>query len=122
MRYFCLIFMLVLGPWLRYMPLAALAAVLLIVAWNMADIESFKHLLQGPIGDRAVLLLTFTLTVMFDLTIAIEVGLVFAAFLFMHRMAEVVSLKSDVSFLEEDQDVPDSLSAPNQQRASFPRG
>ena len=117
---FLLLFVLALGPWLKYVPLAALAAVLLIVAWNMAEIESFKHLLQGPVGDRAVLLLTFTLTVMFDLTIAIEVGLVLASFLFMHRMSEVVSLKSDVSFLEEDQDAPDSPE-PNQ-RAELPPG
>ena len=117
---FLLLFMLALGPWLKYVPLAALAAVLLIVAWNMAEIESFKHLLQGPVGDRAVLLLTFALTVMFDLTIAIEVGLVLASFLFMHRMAEVVSLKSDVSFLEEDQDAPDSLAEPNQRAELTP--
>jgi SulP family sulfate permease len=116
---FLLLFMLALGPWLKYVPLAALAAVLLIVAWNMAEIESFKHLLQGPIGDRVVLLLTFTLTVMSDLTVAIEVGLVLAAFLFMHRMAEVVSLKADVSFLEEDEDAPDSLAQSNQ-RAQLP--
>jgi len=118
---FLLVFMLALGPWLKYVPLAALAAVLLIVAWNMAEIESFKHLLQGPMGDRAVLLLTFALTVMFDLTIAIEVGLVLAMFLFMHSMANVVSLKSDVSFLEEGEDAPDSLAEPNQ-RAELPPG
>jgi SulP family sulfate permease len=118
---FLLLFMLTLGPWLKYVPLAALAAVLLIVAWNMAEIESFKHLLQGPVGDRAVLLLTFTLTVMFDLTIAIEVGLVLASFLFMHRMTEVVSLKSDISFLEEDEDAPDAPTEFNQ-RAELPPG
>jgi sulfate permease, SulP family len=116
-----LLFMLALGPSLKYVPLAVLAAVLLIVAWNMAEIESFKHLLQGPMGDRVVLLLTFTLTVMFDLTIAIEVGLVLAAFLFMHRMAEIVSMKSDVSFLEEDEDAPDSP-ADSYQRSHLPLG
>jgi sulfate permease, SulP family len=119
---FLLIFVLALGPWLKYVPLAALAAVLLLVAWNMAEIESFRHLLHGPVEDRAVLLVTFALTVMVDLTVAIEVGLVLAAFLFMHRMAEVVSIKSDVSFLEEDRDVPDSLDAPSRQRASLPPG
>jgi SulP family sulfate permease len=118
---FLLLFMLALGPWLKFVPLAALAAVLLIVAWNMAEIESFKHLLQGPLGDRVVLLLTFILTVMFDLTIAIEVGLVLAAFLFMNRMAEVVSLKSDVSFAEEDEDAPDSLTE-SDQRSQLPQG
>jgi SulP family sulfate permease len=116
-----LLFMLALGPSLKYVPLAVLAAVLFIVAWNMAEIESFKHLLQGPMGDRVVLLLTFTLTVMFDLTIAIEVGLVLAAFLFMHRMAEIVSMKSNVSFLEEDEDAPDSL-ADSYQRSHLPPG
>jgi SulP family sulfate permease len=99
---FLLLFMLLLAPWMRFIPLAALAAVLLIVAWNMAEIESFKHLMQGPMGDRAVLLLTFVLTVMVDLTVAIEVGLVLAAFLFMHRMSEVVAMRSNVSLLEED--------------------
>ena len=80
---FLLGFMLLLAPLMSYVPLAVLAAVLLVVAWNMAELESFKHLLQGPVGDRIVLLLTFALTVAFDLTIAIEVGLVLAAFLFM---------------------------------------
>jgi SulP family sulfate permease len=118
---FLLLFMLVLAPWMSYVPLAALAAVLLIVAWNMAEIESFKHLLQGPVGDRVVLLLTFALTVMFDLTVAIEVGLVLAAFLFMHRMSEVVALESNVSMLEEDAD--DSVRRTDStQRAQLPHG
>jgi sulfate permease, SulP family len=101
---FLLLFMLVLAPWMRYIPLASLAAVLLVVAWNMAEIDSFKHLLRGPVGDRAVLLLTFALTVVFDLTIAIEVGLVLAAFLFMHRMSEVVAMKSQTLIDEEVDD------------------
>jgi SulP family sulfate permease len=118
---FLLIFMLLLAPWMSYIPLAALAAVLLIVAWNMAEIESFKHLLQGPMGDRVVLLLTFALTVMVDLTIAIEVGLVLAAFLFMHRMSEVVAMRSNVSLFEED--VADSESPRDaEQRAQLPPG
>jgi sulfate permease, SulP family len=118
---FLLAFMLVLAPWMRYIPLAALAAVLLLVAWNMAEIESFRHLLQGPVGDRVVLLLTFALTVMFDLTVAIEVGLVLAAFLFMHRMSEVVAVESDVSLLEEDAD-DDASGAEPSQRAQLPPG
>jgi len=113
---FLLVFMLVLAPWLRYIPLAALAAVLLIVAWNMAEFASFKHLMQGPIGDRAVLLLTFGLTVMFDLTVAIEVGLVLAAFLFMHRMSEVVAIGSDVSLVDEDVDDYAGATQPSQRK------
>ncbi len=101
---FLLLFVLALAPLMSYVPLAVLAAVLVMVAWNMAEIESFRHLMSGPIGDRVVLLLTFALTVAFDLTVAIEVGLVLASFLFMHRMSEVVAMESHVSLLEEDQD------------------
>lgn len=118
---FLLAFMLLLAPWMSYIPLAALAAVLVIVAWNMAEIDSFRHLMTGPIGDRAVLLLTFVLTVAFDLTVAIEVGLVLAAFLFMHRMSEVVAISSDVTLLDEDAD--DFSAAPQaSQRAQLPAG
>jgi sulfate permease, SulP family len=87
---FVLLFMLVLAPLADYIPLASLAAVLVIVAWNMSEIERFRHLMRAPWGDRIVLLLTFGLTVAVDLTFAIEVGVVLAAVLFMHRMAEVV--------------------------------
>jgi SulP family sulfate permease len=104
---FLLAFMLLLAPLMGYVPLAVLAAVLLVVAWQMSDIESFRHLLQGPMGDRAVLLATFALTVMFDLTVAIEVGLVLAAFLFMHRMSEVVELESRVSLLDDEDGAED---------------
>lgn len=91
---FLLLFMLVAAPLMAYVPLAALAAVLVVVAWNMSEIEQFKHLMRGHWGDRLVLLVTFALTVAFDLTVAIEVGVVLAAFLFMHRMSEVVSVSN----------------------------
>lgn len=118
---FLLLFVLVLAPMMSYVPLAALAAVLVIVAWNMAEIDSFKHLMSGPIGDRVVLLATFGLTVAFDLTVAIEVGLVLTAFLFMHRMSEVVAVQSDVSMIEEDQDDFTRPASPDQ-RAQLPAG
>jgi SulP family sulfate permease len=117
---FLLLFMLVLAPLMSYVPLAALAAVLVVVAWNMAEIESFRHLMSGPIGDRVVLLLTFGLTVVFDLTVAIEVGIVLASFLFMHRMSEVVAMESNVSLIEEDQ--ADADSSEPDQRAYLPNG
>ena len=113
---FLLVFMLLLAPLMGYVPLAVLAAVLLVVAWQMSDIESFRHLLHGPVGDRAVLLATFALTVMFDLTVAIEVGLVLAAFLFMHRMSEVVELESHVSLLDEEEDGAEDID----QRSQLP--
>lgn len=82
-----------LGPLMSFVPLASLAAVLVIVAWNMSEQERFRHLLGGPVGDRIVLLATFLLTVLVDLTVAIEAGIVMASLIFMHRMAETTALK-----------------------------
>jgi SulP family sulfate permease len=118
---FLLAFMLLLAPWMRYVPMAALAAVLVVVAWNMAEFNHIKHLLRGPRGDAAVLLVTFVLTVAFDLTIAIEVGVVLAAFLFMHRMAEVVEVDRHVRLIDDDQ-VDSAPSGDVDQRAALPEG
>lgn len=93
---YLMLFMLMLAPLMRYVPLAALAAVLLVVAWNMSEFENFRNTLSAPKGDRLVLLLTFLLTVFIDLTIAIEVGIVVAAFVFMFRMADAVEVSSGV--------------------------
>src|ERR1700724_3945985 len=92
------------APMAKFIPLAVLSAVLVMVAWYMAEIESFRHLLRGPLGERMVLLVTFGLTVAFDLTVAIEVGIVLAAFLFMHSMSEIVAVESHVTLVEEDED------------------
>jgi MFS superfamily sulfate permease-like transporter len=91
-------------PLASYMPLASLAAVLVIVAWNMSEIDKFRSLLSAPSGDAVVLLVTFFLTVMVDLTVAIQVGVVMAAILFMHRMAQVVQVEKGVGFLQGDVD------------------
>ncbi len=117
---FLLLFMLVAAPLMAYVPLAALAAVLVVVAWNMSEIEQFKHLLRGHWGDRLVLLVTFGLTVAFDLTVAIEVGVVLAAFLFMHRMSEVVSV-SNVSEGQDELSDTDDGEEPDQ-RDRLPPG
>ncbi len=118
---FLLAFMLLLAPLIRYVPLATLAAILVIVAWNMAEFASFRHLMTGPFGDRIVLLLTFGLTVAFDLTIAIQVGVVLAAFLFMHRMGNVVAVGANVKLLDYDQ--VDVIHRPDpDQRAQLPPG
>jgi sulfate permease, SulP family len=101
---FLLLFMLLLTPLISYVPLAALAAVLVVVAWNMSEIDRFRYLMRAPAGDRTVLLLTFALTVMIDLTVAISVGVVLAAMLFMHRMAEAVAIQSHSAMIERDQD------------------
>jgi SulP family sulfate permease len=93
---FLLLFMMVAAPLASYVPLASLAAVLVIVAWNMSEQHKLRHMLAtAPVGERVVLLVTFALTVLVDLTLAIEVGVVLAAILFMHGMAEAVSLTSE---------------------------
>lgn len=74
---------------LYHIPLASLAAVLAVVAWDMSELHRFKRLLHAPKIDSAVLLLTFGLTVFVDLTVAVQVGVVLSSLLFMKRMSEV---------------------------------
>ena len=82
-------------PLAALIPMTTLAAVLLVVAWNMADWESFFHLCKtAPKSDVIVLVATFLLTVFFDLVVAIEVGVVLASMLFMKRMAETADVKA----------------------------
>lgn len=89
------IILLVLMPLAALIPMTTLAAVLLVVAWNMADWHSFAHLCKtAPKSDVIVLVATFLLTIFFDLVVAIEVGVVLAAMLFMKRMAETADIKA----------------------------
>ncbi len=80
------------GRWVSLIPLAALAAILIVVAYHMSEWRTFRSLLRSPGSDVLVLLSTFLLTVFVDITVAIEVGMVLAAFLFMKRMAEVTNV------------------------------
>ncbi len=83
-----------LAPMAAHIPLAALAAILFYVAWNMSDVRRFSHVLKtAPRPDVAILLLTFTLTVITDLVVAVNVGVVLASLLFMRRMAQSVSIE-----------------------------
>jgi SulP family sulfate permease len=85
---FVLVAMLLLAPLLAYLPMATLAALLLMVAWNMSDLKHFTHILRvAPKSDVIVLLACFGLTVIFDMVIAVSVGIVLASLLFMQRMA-----------------------------------
>lgn len=87
---FLLAAMLALSPLLRYIPMAALAALLLMVAWRMAEVKHFVHIARvAPTSDVAVLLTCFGLTVVFDMVVGVTVGIVLAALLFMNRMSEV---------------------------------
>jgi SulP family sulfate permease len=87
-----LLITLFLGRWVAYIPLAALGAVLVMVAYHMSEWRSFRAELTAPKSDVLVMLATFSLTVVVDLTVAIQVGMVLAAFLFMKRMAEVTNV------------------------------
>jgi sulfate permease, SulP family len=85
---------LVAAPLVAYVPMAALAALLLLVAWNMSDLRFFAHTIRvAPRSDVAVLLTCFVLTVVFDMVVAIGVGVVLAALLFMKRMSELTSTR-----------------------------
>lgn len=97
-----LLIMLFIGKWAALIPMATLAGILVVVAYNMSEWESFVSVLKGPGSDVAVLLTTFFLTVVIDLTVAIEIGMVLAAFLFMRKMIKF----SDVSILTKEIDDP----------------
>jgi sulfate permease, SulP family len=119
---FVLGFMLTLAPLTAYVPLASLAAVLVVVAWNMAELGRFRRLLEAPAGDAGLLLVTFALTVLVDLTVAIEVGVVLASVLFMHRMAEAVAVEGGpVLFLEDEED-DDPIPEATSRREAWPPG
>ena len=100
-----LMIFLFLMPLAQYIPMACLAGVLVIVSYNMSGWRSFASIMKNPKSDVIVLLVTFLLTVIFDLTIAIEVGLICACLLFMRRMAETTDVKviSDEIDPEEEQ-------------------
>ena len=91
------------GRWVAYIPLAGLASILIVVAYHMSEWRTFTAEFSGPRSDVAVLLTTFLLTVLVDLTVAIEAGMVLAAFLFMKRMAEVTNISAvKGEFADED--------------------
>jgi SulP family sulfate permease len=99
---FLLAFMVIAAPLASYIPLAALAAVLAVVAWNMAEKHEFATLLRASRGDAIVLLATFLLVVFRDLTEGILVGFGIGALLFLHRMAEAVEIERPAPLREED--------------------
>lgn len=107
---FLLLFILFASELMAFVPLAALAAILFMVAWGMSEHHRFIQLLRMPNGDRSLLLLTFGLTVLIDLTVAIGVGVTLASLLFMMRMSRTVEIANDsgniaLSFEEEGEDI-----------------
>ncbi len=108
-----LLIMLFFGKYAAMIPLSCLAGILIVVAYNMSEWRSFISILKGSKYDVLVLVVTFLLTVFADLTIAIEVGMVLAAMLFMQRMAklgEVYSLETDKDFIDDYAALPEGIS------------
>ncbi len=93
-----LLILLFFGKWASLIPMATLAGILIVVAYNMSEWQHFLFVLKGPRSDMAILLTTFLLTVLVDLTVAIEIGMVLASFLFMRNMIKF----SDVSVITKD--------------------
>ena len=109
---FLLLFMLVAAPLASFIPLAALAAVLVVVAWNMADRREFALLLRSSRGDAVVPLATFLLTIFRDLTEGILVGFALGAVLFINRMAQMTGVEEDVLVQADRADFGDGVRAP----------
>jgi SulP family sulfate permease len=99
---FLLLFMLIAAPLASYIPLAALASVLVMVAWNMAEKQEFATLIRSSRGDATVLLATFLLTIFRDLTEGILVGFALGAVLFINRMADMTGIEAATPLVTDD--------------------
>jgi SulP family sulfate permease len=97
-----LLITLVAARWASLIPMATLAAILIVVAYDMSGWRTFRAELRSPKSDVAVLLVTFSLTVLVDLTVAIEIGMLLAAFLFIRRMSEVTAIRQVTGNLDDD--------------------
>lgn len=113
---FLLLFILFASDLMAFVPLAALAAILFVVAWGMSEQDRFVRLLRVPGGDRALLLLTFALTVLVDLTVAIGVGVALASLLFMMRMSRAVEITAGIGDAREAEDDGEEID----QRSALP--
>ena len=105
-------------PLAQYIPMACLAGVLVVVSYGMSGWRSFITLMKNPKSDVTVLLITFFLTIIFDLTVAIEVGLIIACLLFMKRMSETTDVKVVMDEISEESDI----SSGNLEHLTIPKG
>jgi sulfate permease, SulP family len=104
-----LLILLFLGRWAAMVPLAALAAILVVVAYHMSEWRSFAGLLRAPRSDLVVLLVTFALTIFVDLTIAVQVGIVVASLLFMKRMSDITHIQEITGELRDTGEDPGEI-------------
>ena len=96
---FILLFMLLLAPLAKYIPLSCLAAVLTLVGWNMLGIDKMLKVIEGPRGDRYTLIVTLALTLLADLNTAISVGFIMSSIIFMHRMSREMEIETEEEVL-----------------------
>lgn len=115
-----LLIFLFLMPLAQYIPMACLAGVLVVVSYGMSGWRSFMALMKNPKSDVAVLLITFFLTIIFDLTIAIEVGLIIACLLFMRRMSETTDVKVIMNEIDPNDDT--DITSGNLEHLTIPDG
>ncbi|MBQ4633704.1 MAG: sodium-independent anion transporter, partial [Prevotella sp.] len=115
-----LLIFLFLMPLAQYIPMACLADVLVVVSYGMCGWRSFKALMKNPKSDVTVLLITFFLTIIFDLTIAIEVGLIIACLLFMKRMSESTDVKVIMDEIDPNEEA--DLATQNTEHLIIPEG
>jgi SulP family sulfate permease len=119
-----LLFMVALAPIAKEIPLATLAAILVMIAWKVSELEHFRALLRGPKPDVLVLLTTFALTVFFDLVVAVGTGIVLSSLLFMRRMSEIsnVAALSEEAAEGQETEKPDPKDPGSIQNRRFPPG
>jgi sulfate permease, SulP family len=105
-----LLIVLAFAPLVSQMPLASLSAMLIVIAWNMSEMHHFRHLFKAPTRDVLVLLTTFLLTVLVDLTAAVEIGMILSVFLFMKRIKDssgitsLTTLEKEASSVKEEEE------------------
>ncbi len=105
-----LIIMVLAGRWASFIPMSCLAGILVLVAFNMSEYRTFIHIAGGSRSDAAVLITTFLLTVLFDLTFALEAGMIMAAFLFMRKMIQISNVSVLLKETDEGIDDPNATS------------
>lgn len=98
---FILLFMLILAPVAKYIPLACLSVVMVIIGWNMLGLDKMAKLMKAPAGDRNTLIVTLLLTIFVDLNTAISVGFIMATIIFMHRMSNQIAISNDDKLSKE---------------------
>ncbi|PIS00372.1 MAG: sodium-independent anion transporter [Chlamydiae bacterium CG10_big_fil_rev_8_21_14_0_10_35_9] len=116
-----LLILLIFAPIVSQIPLASLSAVLVMVAWNMSEYHHFRNLFKAPPYDIAILLVTFLLTVLVDLTIAVEVGIVLSAFLFIKRIEDVSQI-APLYFLKDEPIENEEVNQESLEQSAIPNG